>query len=124
MEIDRSESRKCGAASYLEVEDLARSVDYYTDVLGFQVDMMDNGFALVSRNCVSIMFQRSELLRDPEDGAWAGYVLVDDIERSHREFAEKGVKITNPVADRLWGAREFEVQDLNGHHLRFAQLVS
>ncbi|MDR3709035.1 MAG: VOC family protein [Capsulimonadaceae bacterium] len=123
MATERLETRQAGVASYLAVEDLDRSVDFYKDVLGFQVDMVDNGFALVSRNRVSIMFQRTDTFHRPRLSSWAGYIWVNDVDGSRRELEEKGVTFTDPVADRHWGTREFEVQDLDGHHLRFGQIL-
>jgi len=111
------------SASYLRVADIAKSVHYYKDVLGFHVDMFDAGFALVSRDHVTIMFQQPPTGQSMEHKSLAAYIWVPDIDDYHRKFEAKGVKVTNLTSNDKWGTREFEVEDPDGHQLRFGQIV-
>lgn len=112
------------AAPFLVVEDIDRSVEYYKEVLGFRVDMRDTGFALVSRDRVSIMLQQRAGAQARRHGPWAGYVWVSNVDGSRDEFEAKGAKVTRPITEMRWGTREFEVQDPDGYQLRFGQILS
>ena len=56
---------------------------------------------------------------DPEEGAWDAYIWVDDADRLHAEFKARGVQITRDIGDRLYGCRDFDVEDCNGYRLCF-----
>jgi uncharacterized glyoxalase superfamily protein PhnB len=111
------------AAPYLVVEDVERSVQYYKEVLGFRVDMIDCGFALVSRDKVSIMLQQKAVGQCHHHGPMAGYVWVNNVDGSRDELEARGATVCRPVADMRWGTREFEVQDPDGYLLRFGQIL-
>ena len=111
------------AAPYLVVENIERSVQYYKDVLGFRVDMIDCGFALVSRDKVSIMLQQKAAGQRQRYGPMAGYVWVDSADCSRDELEARGATFCRPISDMRWGTREFEVQDPDGYHLRFGQIL-
>ena len=113
-----------GLGAVLPVPDVAASVAYYRDVLGFSVDFVmgepaDHGS--VTRNRVGIQFT----LVDRRDAGmrYAGwtYVFVNDIDRLHAEYMSNAVTITQALGTRDHGMREFEIADNNGHRLRFGQ---
>lgn len=118
------------ATPILCVQNVPASLDYYTNILGFdQVwawsdnrESFDEGeatFACVSRGSVAI-FLCEEGQGQP--GAWMNIFLngVDDLDAVYREYAEKGVKIVRPPTDEPWGMREMHVQDPDGNTFRIS----
>ena len=122
-------------APYFIVDDVIATADYYRDRLGFTYDRFwgdPPAFCMVERSCVVIMlgqFEESGHMRsnrsvDPGRGAWDAYLWVDDADALHAEYVAKGVRITEPVGDRVYGCRDFEIADCNGYHLCFGHDLS
>jgi len=54
--------------------------------------------------------------------AWNVYIVTDDVKALYEEYSTAGaVKISRPLAVQEYGMIEFDVIDLNGHRLVFAQ---
>jgi uncharacterized glyoxalase superfamily protein PhnB len=121
-----------GIAPYFIVDDVVSTASYYRDTLGFEYDRLWNdppSFCIVRRNGVCIMlaqFESRVALRpnrtvDPEGGAWDAYIWVNDVNGVYTEFKTKGVTIGREISDRVYGCRDFEVDDCNGYRLCFGQ---
>jgi hypothetical protein len=69
--------------------------------------------------------QFSKVAADQAQQAYAGwtYIFVYGIDRLFEEYRAKGVAVTQEVTSHAHGMREFEIQDLNGHRLRFGQYL-
>lgn len=126
------------------VEDVNRTVDFYSDVLGFELIMgvpedsheivtakrkdQALGFAIVKCGNVEMMFQaKKSLAREiPEfsgmkiGGSLTFYVQVENIEGLYEELKEK-VTIIRDLQTTFYGMREFYIRDCNGYVLTFAQ---
>ncbi len=100
----------------LRVNNLADSIDYYVNKLGFKKDW-DWGdppdFGSVSRNGWCIM-----MCQGGQGNAgtyiWIG---VEDVNECYGEFKRSGAKIRKPPTNYPW-ACEMMVEDLDGHVLR------
>lgn len=118
----------------LACSDIARSVDFYTRLLGFSVlyDRPEEGFAYLVRDGAEIMLER-------QTGTWS----VGALERPYGRginfqievsalaplldaLAAGGVALFRPVEERWYrigdregGNRQFLVQDPDGYLLRF-----
>jgi uncharacterized glyoxalase superfamily protein PhnB len=68
----------------------------------------------------TVVFHVSSFLGDGVPGGIATFV-VDDIDRLHAEFLERGVTIDVAPTDQSWGIREMYVQDPDGNSIRFRQ---
>jgi hypothetical protein len=121
-------------APYFVVDDVVVTANYYRDKLGFRYERFWNeppSFCMVWRSGVCIMLaqlERPGVMRpnrivDPEAGAWDAYIWIDDADRLNAEFKAKGVKIARDIEDRLYGCRDFDVEDCNGYRLRFGQTM-
>jgi predicted lactoylglutathione lyase len=99
----------------LRVEDLARSVRYYTEVLGFtNAEWGGDDFTCVSRDGASIYLSQGD---QGQRGTWV-WVGVSDVGALHQEYVARGASILEPPTNYGW-AYEMKVQDPDGHVLRF-----
>jgi catechol 2,3-dioxygenase-like lactoylglutathione lyase family enzyme len=109
-----------GVTPVLRVSNLAASIDYYTRVLGFQVNWgyPEEGasfFASVSRGKCCLFLSVGD---QGHFGTWV-WIGSKDVEALHEEFQAAGAKIRNPPTNYSW-ALEMQVEDPDGNVLRFA----
>jgi catechol 2,3-dioxygenase-like lactoylglutathione lyase family enzyme len=92
----------------LTVRHLDRSIAFYSDVLGFEVEWNAGAICSVAREGCSIMLQKGE---EPRTGTvWIGLEgdsLIEAIERS-------GVTILQPPSNQPW-AYEMKIADPDGN---------
>ena len=109
----------------LAVHNLERSVAYYTDLLGLEIDFTAPGWAFLSRGSVfRIMLGECTDAIQPSDlgdHSYFGYITVDDIDALYREYAGREIEFTQRVASKPWGMREFGVRTCDGHRIMFGQ---
>ena len=98
----------------LRVEDLEASRRYYIQTLGFSLDWDAGGMISVARDRKSIMLCEGE---QGQPGTWL-WIGVEDADAFFAEFSAKGARIRSPPRNFSW-AYEFEVEDPDGHVLRF-----
>lgn len=103
------------ASPILRVENMAASVRYYVDLLGFRnADWGSEEFTLVSRDGAGIYLCRGA---QGQPGTWA-WVGVEDAAALYEEYRASGAKIRQEPVLRPW-ALELWVEDPDGHVLRF-----
>ena len=99
----------------LHVADMAASLRYYVDVLGFRNAEWGNGdFTSVTRDAAGIYLCRGGQGR-PGTWVWVG---VEDVAALYEEYAAKGVRFRHGPRNFPW-ALEMQVFDPDGHVLRF-----
>ncbi|MEO9362375.1 MAG: VOC family protein [Nitrososphaera sp.] len=112
----------------LNVKDVAASLDYYCNRLGFtkifswseEAGFCDYGklnFAEVQRGSANIMMS---LQQEHADSARI-YLDLDattDLDLLYQEFKERGAFIVEPPDDKTWHMREMLVKDLDDNFLR------
>ena len=115
------------------VESLDKSIPYYVERLGFQLDFQgpegDPYYASVSRDGVGIMLKTilPDVLPCPNHtrhpwARWDAYIYTLDPDALFDEFRRRGasfVKELSFIDDGLWG---FEVTDADGYVLAFFHL--
>ncbi len=128
----------------LEVRDIRETVNFYTSVLGFSLNMavpitqdgIDQEFAkgkeyvyaLVSKDNVEFMFQRSDsfkndvmLASDESLGASVTfYMEIEGLSSFYNQIKDKVTSITEPKL-AWYGMNEFYIKDPNGYILGFAE---
>jgi predicted enzyme related to lactoylglutathione lyase len=99
----------------LRVEDMAASLRFYVDVLGFDNAPWGNAeFTSVTRGrCALYLCQGGQGL----GGAWV-WIGVDDVATLHADLVAKGVAIRMPPTSYPW-ALEMHVEDPDKNVLRF-----
>lgn len=117
-----------GVQPTLPVADVAASVAYYRDVLGFEADFLHGDpptFGRVmkgDRTYGDPVYLRFALA--PAGGVThAGEVAIHvghDVDGLFEAYRDRGVALLHPPRSEPWGLREFRVADPDGHVLRFA----
>lgn len=115
----------------LIVEDLERSLDFYTKVLGLQLKHRAEAFAQLETGETRLaLFTREAMsttlgmtLKPPAADA-PGFELgfkVDDVDEAFRELQASGAPEVIAPTDRPWGQRTAYVRDPDGHLIELAQ---
>jgi catechol 2,3-dioxygenase-like lactoylglutathione lyase family enzyme len=102
-----------GVNPILRVQNVAASIDYYVQKLGFKVDWQTPIFASVSRGRCGIFLSQGD---QGHFGSWV-WIGVEDAEALLSEYQAKGAKIRHPPTNYDW-AYEMQVEDLDGNILR------
>ncbi len=116
-------------APQLLVDDLAASVAFYVDALGFsQAIDWEDFYASVERDGQSIHLKcapktAADRANRLDNEHLDAFIEVTNAEALHREFEARGVAILKPLTDRPWGARDFYVRDPDGYILGFSQTL-
>ena len=106
------------ATPILYAENVLRSIQYYTEVLGFENSWhwgTPPSFAGVSKNGVQIFFCEKG---QGNPGTWLS-IFVEDTDALYATIKAKGAKIIAPPETMDWGVREMLVEDPDGHRIRF-----
>jgi catechol 2,3-dioxygenase-like lactoylglutathione lyase family enzyme len=103
----------------LNVRDVAASLNFYVDVLGFDRSWHWGDpptFGGAHADGSEIQFC---LNGQGGPGTWLA-IWVDDVDAWHERLRSKGVDIRQAPTNFPWGVRELNVADLDGHRLRFS----
>lgn len=108
----------------LAVQDLAVSVAYYTRVLGMSMDFTAPGWAFLSRGTFRVMLGECAAAmpaHETGDHSYFVYVTVEGIDELYGELVGNSATLTQKLADKPWGMREFGVRTPDGHRIMFGQ---
>jgi len=96
--------------------------------LGFESEYFPPGFAILCRDDIRIFLQQQPGYVAPHDPgreereAWNVYIVTDNVKALYEEFSSvPEVEISRELCPQEYGMTEFDVMDLNGHRLVFAQ---
>jgi catechol 2,3-dioxygenase-like lactoylglutathione lyase family enzyme len=103
-----------GVTPILRVESVEASINYYSRLLGFQVDWQTPGFVSVSRGRCHIFLSEGD---QGHVGGWV-WVGVSDADALFKEYRGTAAKIRHLPTNYPW-AYEMQVEDLDGNVLRF-----
>jgi lactoylglutathione lyase len=115
----------------LFVDDLDPLIEYYTKKVGFPLRLRAEGyaefavegakFALLARSRMTeILGKEHTTSPSPNVQQSAVTMLVDDVDRTFRELASRGVSFLGSPADRPWGQRSVFFRDPEGHLIEIA----
>jgi len=128
-------------APFLLVKDLARSIAFYTDVLGFEVGEPWGDppyFAMAERDGLTIMLHQvqpplrvrpnggsraaSGQPNHPGQDTWDLYLWCRDAEALYADFTARGATtVYEPVIQPDYTMKEFAIRDADGYVLAFGQ---
>ena len=109
------EVRIAGVVPILRVSDFDRSVAYYREALGFELQWQDGRFGSVARGGTSLMLSEGS---QGCSSTWL-WIGVSDADALHEELRARGAIIRHPPTNYPWGSREVHVFDADRHVLRF-----
>jgi len=110
----------------LAVKDLAVSVQFYREMLGFSLDFEVPGWAFLSRDRFRVMLgECADAMPAHETGdhSYFAYVTVEGIDELYRECVAKRVPRVQDLSDKPWAMREFGVRTPDGHRIMFGQRI-
>lgn len=108
----------------LAVPNLKQSTDYYTSILGLEIDFTAPGWTFLSRGSFRVMLGECPDAIPPAqlgDHSWYAYVTVSDASALFNEYQTAGAEFTQTLADKPWGMREFGIRTIDGHRIMFGQ---
>lgn len=119
----------------LMVEDVNQTVDFYKDVLGFDLiatvpEMGQFNWAMMKQGNVEMQFQLRASLTEElpifKDRAIGGtltlYIGVEGVEDLHERLKDR-VIIVQAMHKTFYGTQEFAIQDSNGFVISFAETM-
>tara|TARA_R110002167_G_scaffold195709_2_gene398467 strand:+ start:126 stop:497 length:372 start_codon:yes stop_codon:yes gene_type:complete len=109
------------ASPILQVEDLKRAINFYSDILGFfkEFEYGDPSYyAGVKRNAITFHLCKSEENAERR-GMGSVYVFCDEVDSYYEEITAKGVEITSPLNTYPYGMRDFQIKDADGNLICF-----
>jgi catechol 2,3-dioxygenase-like lactoylglutathione lyase family enzyme/ribosomal protein S18 acetylase RimI-like enzyme len=122
MPNEKSDLKINRLSPILAVPDIRAAVDFYTRVLGFELDWLWQDppvhGAVHSAN-VQIQFGLSATRAERAPGTQF-FLFVNDVEKFHALHRGNGAEIISRIENKPWGIREYTVRDPWGYELRFA----
>ena len=127
-----------------EVKDIRKTIEFYQSVLGFSLvmavpktqdgieqslaDGKEYVYALVSKDNVEVMFQRTDSFKEDVrlakglsmGASVAFYMEIDGIDSFYKQIQSKELNPTE-LKTAWYGMREFYLTDNNGYILGFAE---
>jgi len=105
------------------VADLSRSLAVYT-ALGFKLERRDEHFVVLRFDGREFFLDEHSDLPPSSGLARANIrILTDDIDAMWALVQRLGLRVSQPIANRYYGLRDFTVLDPDGFGLRFAGMI-
>ncbi len=115
----------------LFVDDLDRALTFYREKVGLSVRFQDKGyaelavagskFALLARSRLPELVGAGHTGRPASSAHEAGVtLLVEDVDRVHRDLTSRGISFLGAPQNRPWGQRTAYFQDTEGHLIEIA----
>jgi catechol 2,3-dioxygenase-like lactoylglutathione lyase family enzyme len=109
-------------AAGIGVTDMARSVGFYTGVLGLRT-VFQNGdpviFTILERDAAELHLLLSPGWRGPDFNV--AHLFVDDVDALHQHCVAAGEPIIKAIADKGYGMRAFVIADPDGNRIDIGQ---
>ena len=112
--------------SVLAVKDLASSVSFYREKLGFVIDFEVEGWCFISRDHFRLMLGHCPDQASASqlgDHSYFAYVGVDSVDELFEEFRARGLTPSQGPEDKPWGLRELAIETPDGHRIMFGQEI-
>jgi catechol 2,3-dioxygenase-like lactoylglutathione lyase family enzyme len=126
VEVGRA-AQITGIAPQFLVDDLERSIAYYRDRLGFELDFRYESFyASVSRDGLAIHLKHAPKLaadraHRKQNEHLDAFVSVSGIQALFSELQTRGAAVIKPLEERPWACLDFYVEDPDNYILCFSE---
>jgi catechol 2,3-dioxygenase-like lactoylglutathione lyase family enzyme len=127
MALRKDPVRITAIAPQFLVDNLDRSIDYYRDRLGFQLDFVYEGFyASVSRDGCAIHLKHApktvaDRAHRKANEHLDAFIAVVAVRALFDEVQTRGASVIKPLQERRWSAMDFYVEDPDGYILCFSE---
>ena len=130
--MPKTTSKLQSATPVFLVDDIAATMRWYDQVLGFEGDAVPrrppHSFATLRRDEVVLFlqqltgYQKPDLYEKRAGGVWNVYIQTDDVKALYEGLKDRGdVVVVHPLHRQPYGQIEFEIRDPNGYVLVFAE---
>lgn len=135
-EPERSEApRLVGAAPVFQVPDVAATMRWYEENLGFEAfpfpASAPHAFCVLASGGIEIMLQRLEgqekldVYRQRPGGVWHAYLRIEGVQALYDQVRSRpSVVVLERIKRQPYGDTEFVLADPDGHVLVFSELIS
>lgn len=121
-----------GATPVFLVGDIAATIRWYREVLGFEADAVPSTpphtFGILRRDDVEIFlqqldgYQRPDVYDRREGGVWSAYLQTEGVRALYDALKSRAdVTVVQPLHRQPYRQTEFEIRDPNGYVLVFAE---
>lgn len=125
-------SRLRGVTPVFLVGDIAATMRWYQEVLGFEADAVPrtppHAFCILRREDIKIFLQQLDGYQKPdvydqrEGGVWSAYLHTEGVSALYDALKNRtDVTVIQPLHRQPYRQTEFEVRDPNGYVLVFAE---
>ena len=112
-----------GHATILHVKDMPKALAFYRDTLGFTVSFSwDEPVQYVCLCLGDAAIHLNSYV--PPTGPSHVCIFCKGIDAFYARLVASGVNVTEPIGDRAYGMRDFNVTDPDGHCIVFGQGIS
>ncbi len=108
-----------------QVHDLAQSLAFYRDVLGFTEDFAYGEppfYAGVRHGDAALHLCSSEEGKERR-GRGAAYLFCDEVDAYYAKITAGGAEVTSPLRTQPYGLRDFQIKDRDGNLLSFGVML-
>jgi uncharacterized glyoxalase superfamily protein PhnB len=124
--------RRTGATPVLVVSNIAATMQWYRDALGFDGEAFPpsppHTFAILRRDGAELFLQQLDDYQHPDrydrrdGGVWDVYLQLSDVNALYDAMSRvPAITMLQPLREQPYGQREFEIRDPNGYVLVIAQ---
>jgi catechol 2,3-dioxygenase-like lactoylglutathione lyase family enzyme len=128
--MSEGSGRISSVAAQLRTNDLERTIRFFTEYLGFDVDFRYEDFYAGVRAGDSVVHLKLDDSDDPsidyvkQRGHFHLYLETPDAVAAADAIEKKGIELVDKVHETAWGTKEFVVEDDQGHTIYFGQRLS
>lgn len=106
----------------LPVQDMARAVTFYTEILGFELDFQNGAsFGIVSRDGIELGLAAPSISKVPAGHGRCYFKLSTGIDELYESYRSRGVTILHELRDEPYDMREFMIADADRNEINFGQ---
>lgn len=109
----------------IHVSDMSRAVKYYTEILGFKPDFEFGDYTGLTYDdvCIHLSGQKNQGVHKAPGNAHF-CIECDKVDAYYDRIKKKGAIINCPIDDRIYGMRDFAIDDEDGNTLVFGMVIT